>query len=131
MGVGAPFVGRRVEKPWGFEIIWAETDRYVGKILHIEAGHQLSYQYHERKDETLCVLRGLVQLEVATAAGERQVLRLEPGQSFRIFPGLRHRLLGLEACDVVEASTAELDDIVRLEDRYGRVSSRPASGGGT
>jgi mannose-6-phosphate isomerase-like protein (cupin superfamily) len=121
MAAGAPFVGRRVEKPWGFEIIWAETDRYVGKVLHIEAGHQLSYQYHERKDETICVLRGLLQLEVATVDGDRQVLRLAPGQSFRIFAGLRHRLLALETCEIVEASSPELDDIVRLEDRYGRV----------
>ena len=119
--VGAPFSGRRVDKPWGYELIWAQSERYVGKILHIEKGHQLSYQYHRRKDETICLLSGVLDLQVASADGPRQTLRLEAGQSFHIVPGLRHRMSAVETCDVLEASTPELDDVVRLEDQYGRV----------
>ena len=116
-----PFTGRRVEKPWGFELIWAETAAYVGKTLHIECGHQLSYQYHRVKDETIHLLAGVLELEVAEAAGPRRRLRLLAGESFHIPPGLRHRMTAIETCDVLEASTPELDDVVRLEDRYGRV----------
>ena len=119
--VGAPFIGRRVEKPWGHELIWAEGQRYVGKILHIEKGHQLSYQYHRQKDETIHVLDGILELQVASADGPRQTLQLQPGQSFHITPGLRHRMTAVETCEVLEASTPELEDVVRLEDRYGRV----------
>jgi len=95
----------RVDKPWGHELIWAKTDRYVGKILHIKAGHALSLQYHERKDETVFLLSGRV---------------LEAGESFHITPRMRHRMIAETDCDVLEASTPELDDVVRLEDRYGR-----------
>jgi mannose-6-phosphate isomerase len=118
---GAPFAGRRVEKPWGYELVWAEGRRYVGKILHIEKGQQLSYQYHRQKDETIHLLSGVLELEIATADGPRQTLQLQPGQSFHISPGLRHRMTAMETCDVLEASTPELDDVVRLEDRYGRL----------
>jgi quercetin dioxygenase-like cupin family protein len=120
-GDAAPRVGRRVEKPWGYELIWAETSRYAGKILHIERGQQLSYQFHRHKDETIHLLSGLLELQVATPDGPRQTLRLQPGQSFHIAPGLRHRMTAIETCDVLEASTPELDDVVRLEDRYGRI----------
>ena len=123
--VGAPFRGRRVEKPWGYELIWAEQQRYVGKILHIERGHQLSYQYHRQKDETIHLLGGVLELQVAAPDGPRHTLRLQPGQSFHIVPGLRHRMTAIETCDVLEASTPELDDVVRLEDRYGRVEGKP------
>jgi quercetin dioxygenase-like cupin family protein len=123
--IGAPFRGRRVEKPWGYELIWAEQQRYVGKILHIERGQQLSYQYHRQKDETIHLLSGVLELQVASADGPRQTLRLQPGQSFHIVPGLRHRMTAIETCDVLEASTPELDDVVRLEDRYGRVEGKP------
>ncbi len=122
--VGEPFRGRRVEKPWGYELIWAEQERYVGKILHIEQGQQLSYQYHRQKDETIHVFSGLLELQVACAEGPRRTLRLQPGQSFHIVPGLRHRMIAIETCDVLEASTPELDDVVRLEDRYGRVEGK-------
>ena len=121
MSPGQPFVGRRVEKPWGYELIWAETPHYVGKILHIERSGQLSYQYHQRKIETVYVLTGIVELEVATADAPRQTLRLRAGESFHVPPGLRHRMTAIETCDLLEASTPELDDVVRLEDRYGRV----------
>jgi quercetin dioxygenase-like cupin family protein len=119
--VGAPFAGRRVPKPWGYELIWAEGERYVGKILHIEHGQQLSFQYHRQKEETIYVFSGVLELQVAIGDGPRQTVRLDPGQSFHIPPGLRHRMTAIETCDVLEASTPELDDVVRLEDRYGRV----------
>lgn len=118
---GLPFIGRRVEKPWGYELIWAETPQYVGKILHIERAGQLSYQYHERKVETVYLLAGILDLEVATDGGPRQTLRLRPGESFHLPPGLRHRMTAVETCDVLEASTPELEDVIRLEDRYGRL----------
>jgi mannose-6-phosphate isomerase-like protein (cupin superfamily) len=111
----------RVEKPWGYELIWAHTDRYVGKILHIKAGHALSLQYHQRKDETVHVLEGRMRFQTGA---ENEPLResvLGPGESFHITPLLRHRMIAETDCDVIEASTPELDDVVRLEDRYGRV----------
>ena len=111
----------RVEKPWGYELIWARTDRYVGKILHVRRGQSLSYQFHRVKDETIHLLRGVLDLEVGTESGDRRTIRLEPGESYRIPPGLRHRMTAVDDCDILEASTPELDDVVRLEDRYGRV----------
>lgn len=112
---------RRVEKPWGHEIIWAHTDRYVGKILHVTAGQALSVQYHERKDETVHLLRGdmkyWVQLPGETELHDQ---RLTTGQSFRITPGTIHYIEAVTDCDILEASTPELDDVVRLKDRYGR-----------
>jgi mannose-6-phosphate isomerase-like protein (cupin superfamily) len=116
----APFRGERVEKPWGYELIWARTDRYVGKILHIEAGHALSLQYHERKDETLCLLSGTLALDVGDDEQALQTITLQPGESIRMWPGRRHRLTARTTCDVLEVSTPELDDVVRLSDRYGR-----------
>ncbi len=123
MDAGVPFVGRRIEKPWGFEVIWAETTRYVGKTLHIEGGQQLSYQYHQVKDETIYVLTGIVELDVAPVSGPRRRLRVRAGESVHIPPGLRHRMAAVETSDVLETSTPELDDVVRLEDRYGRVAA--------
>ena len=111
----------RVEKPWGHELIWARTDRYVGKILHIRAGEALSLQYHRVKDETIMVLTGRMQL-VYFADGEAAKSReLGPREPFHITPNLRHRMLAIEDTDVLEVSTSELDDIVRLEDRYDRM----------
>jgi len=110
----------RVEKPWGHELIWARTDRYVGKILHINEGHALSLQYHVRKDETVHVLNGRMRFQTG---GEGEPLTdrvLGPGESFHITPLLRHRMIAETDCDILEASTPELDDVVRLEDRYGR-----------
>ena len=110
----------RVEKPWCYEIIWAHTPRYVGKILHVRKGHALSLQYHRTKDETIHLSKGRLELQTGEGdALERRIL--QPGESFHITPGLRHRMIALEDSDVLEASTAELDDVVRLEDRYGRV----------
>ncbi len=109
-----------VDKPWGHELIWARTDRYVGKILHIRKGEALSLQYHYRKEETIRVLAGRLRLETATEGGERNDQVLEPGDGAHIPPRLRHRMEALEDCDVLEVSTPELDDVVRLQDRYGR-----------
>jgi len=111
---------RVVDKPWGHELLWAVTDRYVGKILHIKAGEALSLQYHRVKDETIMVLSGQLQL-VYFADGEEPKARvLEARQPFHVTPGLRHRMIALTDVDVLEVSTPELDDVVRLEDRYGR-----------
>ena len=109
----------KVNKPWGYEIIWAHTDRYVGKILHINQGESLSYQFHRVKDETIRLLSGVLEMDLETN-GERQKVRLAPGESLHIVPGMKHRMSALEDCDVLEVSTPELDDVVRLEDRYGR-----------
>lgn len=111
---------KRVEKPWGHELIWAHTDRYVGKLLHIKAGESLSLQYHERKDETIHVLRGRMTFLVGQSEEDLREVSLEEGVSFRITPGTRHRMVAVTDCDLLEASTPELDDVVRLEDRYGR-----------
>ncbi len=115
--------GMIVEKPWGYELIWAHTDRYVGKILHIKKGESLSYQYHKVKDETIHLLHGDMELEVEVKS-ERKILHLKPGDSFHITPGTKHRMNAVEDCDVLEASTPELDDVVRLEDRYGRIEPK-------
>src|SRR5687768_10213490 len=111
-----------VPKPWGHEIIWAKTDRYVGKILHVKSGQSLSLQFHHQKEETLYLLRGRVRLTLEKN-GDRRIVVMEPGQAFYIPPGLIHRIEALEDSDVAEASTTELTDVVRLEDRYGREGS--------
>ena len=114
----------RVEKPWGYELWWARTDRYVGKLMHVKAGHQLSLQYHVVKDETIHLQRG----ELVLLVDEGGVLverKLAPGESYHIRPGTRHRMSAITDCDVLEVSTPELDDVVRLEDAYGR-AQKPA-----
>ncbi len=111
---------RRVEKPWGYEIWWAATDEYVGKILHVNKGHRLSLQYHEQKDESCYVLSGrliLVQGESAESLGERTV---SIGDVWHNAPGVVHTIEALEDADVLEASTPYLDDVVRISDDYGR-----------
>jgi mannose-6-phosphate isomerase len=112
---------RHVPKPWGHETIWAHTDRYVGKILHVKAGETLSVQYHERKDETVHLLRGEMKYWVQLP-GETELRdqRLVAGESFRITPRTIHTIEAVTDIDVLEASTPELDDVVRLKDRYGR-----------
>jgi mannose-6-phosphate isomerase len=114
-----PDVPYRVDKPWGYELVWARTDRYVGKILHVKAGHILSLQYHNRKDETMHVLRG--ELILRTRPGEALEARaFKAGDTVHIPPKLVHQIEAVVDSDVLEASTPELDDLVRLEDRYGR-----------
>ena len=114
-----PDVPYRIDKPWGYELVWARTDRYVGKILHVNAGHVLSLQYHNRKDETMHVLSGELTLRVQS--GDRLVARpFRQGETVHIPAKLIHQIEAVVDSDVLEASTPELDDLVRLEDRYGR-----------
>jgi mannose-6-phosphate isomerase len=108
-----------VPKPWGYELIFAHTDRYVGKILHINQGECLSLQYHEMKDETLYVVEGELKLTIEHE-GDRRELALRKGEAFHIPPRLIHRMLAVADTDVAEVSTTELHDVIRLEDRYGR-----------
>ncbi len=114
------FPVRRVDKPWGYELIFAHTDRYVGKLLHINPGQALSLQYHEAKDETFFVASGEIELQVEErGAMTRQALR--PGESYHVVPPTRHRMIaGPEGCELFEVSTPELEDVIRVEDRYGR-----------
>jgi mannose-6-phosphate isomerase len=109
----------RVEKPWGYELHWAKTDRYVGKVLHVNAGHALSLQYHNKKDETMYVYSGKMLLETEQN-GQLVKQEMRPGDSVHITPKTIHRITAIEDTDVLEVSTPELDDVVRLEDRYGR-----------
>lgn len=113
---------KRVEKPWGHEIWWAQTPRYVGKTLHINEGESLSLQYHRVKDETILVRAGRLLFETRPAGVESPLERREmsPGDAFHIAPGTVHRMTALSPCEIVEVSTPEVDDVVRLSDRYGR-----------
>ena len=114
-----PDVPYRVDKPWGYELVWARTDRYVGKVLHVKAGHILSLQYHNLKDETMHVFRG----ELILRTKEGDTLNSRPfraGDTAHIPAKLVHQIEAVVDSDVLEASTPELDDLVRLEDRYGR-----------
>jgi mannose-6-phosphate isomerase len=114
----------RVDKPWGYELHWARTDRYVGKVLHINAGHALSLQYHNKKDETIYVHTGKMLFEIGSKDGPLEKREMGPGDSVHVTPLTVHRMTALEDCDLLEVSTPELDDVVRLEDRYGRVEQR-------
>lgn len=111
---------RRVEKPWGYELIWAETEEYVGKILHVKAGHALSLQYHETKDETIYLLSGRMTFQAGPSADELTDYEMEAGQRFHVTTGTVHRMIAETDVDILEASTPHLEDVVRLEDRYGR-----------
>ncbi len=114
---------RIVDKPWGYELIWAETDLYIGKILHVKKNESLSLQYHPIKDETIMVLSGIVAVDFFEEGDALKTIILHEKQSFRIKPRLRHRIKGVEDSDVLEVSSPEIDDLVRLEDVYGRVES--------
>src|SRR4029078_11849130 len=111
---------KRVEKPWGHEMIWAVTDRYVGKVLHIKKGHKLSLQYHRQKDETVMVWAGLWQFEFFAEGEAPQFKEMGPGDAFHVTPLLRHRMIAVEDTDVFEVSTTELDDVGPREDAQGR-----------
>ena len=112
---------RRVEKPWGYELVWAETETYVGKLLFVRAGHSLSLQFHREKDESWYVQSGRAKLELGSVGDP--VLNEEvvgPGACFRYPPGTVHRITAIEDTTVLEVSTPQLEDVVRLDDRYGR-----------
>jgi mannose-6-phosphate isomerase len=117
---GVPYAPRRVDKPWGHELIWAETDLYVGKLLHVKGGQSLSLQYHEHKDETIHLLRGEMVFLAGPSVEELTPVELLQGQSYRLEPGTVHRMQAITDVDILEASTPHLDDVVRLQDRYGR-----------
>jgi quercetin dioxygenase-like cupin family protein len=122
---------RIVPKPWGHEVIWAHADQYVGKLLHVKAGHSLSLQYHLLKDETIHLLRGRMRYRVSDTpvsagvdeAGDLREFEMQEGESFRNLPGTVHQMIAVTDCDILEASTPHLDDVVRLEDRYGRAGT--------
>ena len=111
---------RKVEKPWGWELVWAEADAYVGKLLFVREGESLSLQYHESKDESWLVQEGRARLELGEVGGDLDAIEISPGSAFRFRPGTVHRVTALEDTLVIEVSTPFLDDVVRLEDRYGR-----------
>ena len=115
-----PFVPRRVPKPWGEELIWALTDRYCGKRFTIDTGRRLSLQYHERKDEAIYVTSGRLRLLLENDRGEDEVRELGPGDSAHVSVGRRHRYEAIERVELVEVSTPELDDVIRVEDDFGR-----------
>ncbi|HSL20713.1 MAG TPA: hypothetical protein VK886_04200 [Vicinamibacterales bacterium] len=113
----------RVEKPWGYELHWAQTDRYVGKVIHVNAGHALSLQYHNEKDETIYLWSGrlLFEIQEGNVLSGRELL---PGEAVHITPKTIHRMTAIEDSDIFEVSTPELHDVVRLEDRYGRAEGQ-------
>ncbi len=111
---------RRVDKPWGHELIWAQTDRYVGKILVIEAGRRLSLQRHRVKDESIYVTSGRLRLSLEDDEGTVCVEEIGPGEFRRVPTGRIHRYEAIERCELIEVSTPELDDVVRIEDDFGR-----------
>jgi len=109
----------RVEKPWGYELHWAKTERYVGKLIHVNKGHALSLQYHNIKDETIFLWSGKLLFEI-DVNGTLTSREMHPGESVHVTPKTIHRMTALEDSDIFEVSTPELTDVVRLEDRYGR-----------
>ena len=115
-----------VDKPWGWENRFAVTDRYLGKVIHVNRGEMLSLQYHRKKDETLLLVRGVMDLQLEDEHGTLQTHRLTPGMTRRILPGRRHRMIAVEECEFFEVSTPEIDDVVRLEDKYGRAGPSSA-----
>jgi mannose-6-phosphate isomerase len=111
---------RRVDKPWGHELIWALTDRYCGKVLVIESGRRLSLQKHVVKDESILVLSGRLRLHLEDDDGTVRQEELGPGESRHVPTGRIHRYEAIERCELIEVSTPELDDVVRIEDDFGR-----------
>jgi len=112
----------RVEKPWGYELHWAKTDRYVGKVIHVNAGHALSLQYHNQKDETIFLWKGRLLFEIGKDVDSLVSREMKVGESVHSTPKVVHRMTAIDDCDIFEVSTPELHDVVRLEDRYGRSS---------
>jgi mannose-6-phosphate isomerase-like protein (cupin superfamily) len=119
-GDGEPFVPRRVDKPWGNELIWALTDRYCGKLITIETGRRLSLQYHEQKDEAILVMSGRLLLHLEDDTGAMTRRELGPGDAVHVTVGRRHRFEAIERVELIEVSTPELGDVIRVEDDFGR-----------
>jgi mannose-6-phosphate isomerase-like protein (cupin superfamily) len=113
---------RRVEKPWGHEIWWADTDVYAGKLLHVDASHKLSLQLHREKDETSYLLSGRLRLARGPSTDDLKEQEIGPGHAWRVQPGTIHTIEAIEDSVVLEVSTPHLDDVVRLQDRYGRAA---------
>jgi mannose-6-phosphate isomerase-like protein (cupin superfamily) len=111
----------RVEKPWGYELIWAKTEKYAAKILHLRKDKRLSYQYHQKKDEAMFVASGKVLVELEGEGGGKTISYLNAGECLHIPAFTRHRIMAVEEADIFEVSTPELDDVVRLQDDYGRL----------
>jgi mannose-6-phosphate isomerase len=116
----AEVTARRVEKPWGHELIWAHTDHYVGKTLVIETGKRLSLQRHEIKDESILVVSGRLRLWLEDDDGVVRTEELGPGAARHVATGRIHRYEAIERCELMEVSTPELDDVIRIEDDFGR-----------
>jgi mannose-6-phosphate isomerase len=114
---------KRVDKPWGYELVYAVTDRYCGKVIFINAGEELSLQFHKEKDETIFVQSGRAEFEIGDPGKPVDSEVIAPGRAFHIAPGTVHRIRALEDTVILEVSTPELDDIVRLEDKYGRAET--------
>jgi mannose-6-phosphate isomerase-like protein (cupin superfamily) len=117
---------RRVDKPWGYELHWAITDRYVGKIIHVNKGHALSLQYHNVKDETIYLWSGRMLFEIEID-GKLTPVEMTPGEAVHVTPKTVHRMTAIDDCDIFEVSTPELHDVVRIEDRYGREDARKST----
>jgi mannose-6-phosphate isomerase len=115
---------QKVEKPWGYELIWAKTKDYVGKVLHINQGHKLSLQFHNIKEETIFIAKGKMLFVFENDQGVLEEILMNAGECHHIPPGKKHRMIGVEDCDIFEVSTPHLDDIVRLEDNYGRTPAQ-------
>ena len=122
----APAGSARVDKPWGYELRWAITDRYLGKLIHVDAGHRLSLQYHVQKDESIFIASGVLDLVLEDDNGVIVTHRMSAGMSARVRPGRRHRFVAVEDTDLFEVSSPEIDDVVRLEDSYGREGTNHA-----
>ena len=111
---------RRVDKPWGHEIIWAHAANYVGKLIVIDTGRRLSFQYHDIKDEWIYVVSGRLKLTLENGAGVIEDRELGPGEGAHVAVNRRHRFTAIETCTLIEVSTPELDDVIRLQDDFGR-----------
>jgi len=114
---------KKVEKPWGYELIWASTEKYCGKVLLVRAGEELSLQFHKEKDETLYVYSGRAEFEIGEPGRQTDIEVVGPGRAFRLVPGTVHRIRALDDTTLLEVSTPQLEDVVRLEDRYGRADA--------
>jgi len=111
---------QKTEKPWGFELLWAHTPKYAGKLIFVRKGHRLSLQYHEKKDETIYIHEGKVLMEIEGSDGRMESTILQAGQCRRIPPGTKHRIQAIEDTTFFEVSTPEREAVKRLEDHYGR-----------